>query len=60
MRLKEPHSFNFFFFFFLSQMQLDLLWPISVAHCRGETVVSTSPKSERSINYVERVASHFF
>ena len=38
MRLKEPHYLNFFFF--LSQIQLDFIWPISIAHCCGESVLS--------------------
>lgn len=37
-RLKEPYSLNFFFS--LTQIQLDLMWPISVAQCYGESVLS--------------------
>ena len=60
MRLKEPHSFNFFFFF-LSQIHLDFIWPISIAHCCGEfSVIYAGPGSERSRYNVERVASYFF
>ena len=28
------------FFFFLSQIQLDFVWSVSIAHCCGESVLS--------------------
>lgn len=48
MRLKEPHSFNFFFF--LSQVQLDRIWPISLAQCRGESVLSPPVLKEKGVS----------
>lgn len=57
-RLKEPHSFNFLF---LSQVHLDHILPISIAHCCGESVLSLPVlKSERSLTYAQSVASNFF
>lgn len=48
MRLKEPHSFNFFFF--LSQVQLDRIWPISLAQCCGESVLSPPVLKEKGVS----------
>lgn len=58
---KVKRASFFQLFFFLSQVHLDHILPISVAHCCGESVLSLPVlKSERSLNCAQRVASNFF